>query len=122
MSTKCKRVFSSAKYLITDPRNRLKADIIEVNKCLKSWFRCPQAKAFIKGVNPDIDKQYKEEAAVKAATKGKAWAEDNIVVNIQEADKQEDEEDKDSNKDSNEEDIEDKEAESDTIKYILINS
>jgi len=44
------------------------------------------------------------------------------VVNTQEADKQEDEDNKDSNKNSNKKDAEDKEAKSDTIKYILINN
>ena len=72
MSAKCERVFSSAKYLITDFYNHLKANIIKVNKCLKSWFGRPQAKAFKLGVNPDVNKQYKEEAAAKAAIKGKA--------------------------------------------------
>lgn len=120
MSAECERVFSSAKHLITDPRNRLKADIIEANECLKSWFGRPQAKAFVKGVDPDVDEQYEEEAAAKAATKGKARAEDDVVVNTQEADKQEDEEDEDGDEDSDEEDEEDKEAESDTIKYTLI--
>jgi len=38
MSAECERVFSSAKYLITDSRNRLKPDIIEANECLKHWF------------------------------------------------------------------------------------
>ena len=69
ISAECEYMFSSAKYLFTDPRNRLKADIIKANKCLKSWFRRPQVKAFKKGVNPNIDKQYKEEeAAAKSET------------------------------------------------------
>jgi hypothetical protein len=67
------------------PNYRPKADIIKVNKCLKSWFGCPQAKAFTKGVDPNINKQYKEEAATKAATKlatkEKARAEGDAVVN-----------------------------------------
>ena len=42
-------------------------------------------------------------------------------MNTQEADKQKDKEDKDSDKDSSKEDIEDEEAKSDTIKYMLIN-
>src|SRR6266702_7102334 len=61
ISTKCKRIFSFAKYLITDFRNRLKADIIKANEYLKSWFGRPEAKAFIKGVDPDVNEQYKEE-------------------------------------------------------------
>jgi hypothetical protein len=35
MSAECERVFSSAKHLITDSRNRLRSDIIEANECLK---------------------------------------------------------------------------------------
>ena len=37
MSAECERVFSSAKYLITDSRNRLNPDIIEASECLKHW-------------------------------------------------------------------------------------
>jgi hypothetical protein len=37
MSAECERVFSSAKPLITDCRNRLKDDIIEASEYLKSW-------------------------------------------------------------------------------------
>src|SRR5947208_16160134 len=37
MSAECKQVFSSAKLMIPDSRNRLGADLIEVGKCLKSW-------------------------------------------------------------------------------------
>ena len=70
----------------------------------------------------NINKQYKEEAAAKAAIKGKAWAEDNTVVDTQEADRQKDKEDKDSNKDNNKEDKEDKEVKSNIIKYTLINN
>ena len=62
MSAKCERIFSSAKHLVTDSRNRLKADIIEANECLKSWFGRPEAKAFAKGIDPDVDEQYEEEA------------------------------------------------------------
>ena len=43
------------------------------------------------------------------------------MVNTQETDKQEDKKDEDSNKDNNKENVEDKEAESNTIKYMLIN-
>ena len=38
MSTECERVFSSAKLLISDTRNRLGDDIIEVSECMKSWL------------------------------------------------------------------------------------
>ena len=37
MSSECERVFSQAKKMITDERNRLNADIIEVQECCKSW-------------------------------------------------------------------------------------
>jgi hypothetical protein len=42
MSAECERVFSSAKHLITDARNRLDPDIIEANECLKHWFGKPK--------------------------------------------------------------------------------
>lgn len=35
----CERAFSAAKRLITDDRYNLKSDIIEVDQCLKSWFK-----------------------------------------------------------------------------------
>lgn len=38
MSAKCERVFSSAKQLLTDRRNRLKTDVIEANECLRAWI------------------------------------------------------------------------------------
>jgi hypothetical protein len=37
MSAECERVFSSAKLLISDRRNKLGADVIEATECLKSW-------------------------------------------------------------------------------------
>ena len=37
MSAECERVFSSAKLMIPDSRNRLGADLIEAGECLKSW-------------------------------------------------------------------------------------
>ncbi len=46
MSSECERVFSSAKLLVTDNRNRLKVDIIEANECLKWWFGKPADGAF----------------------------------------------------------------------------
>ena len=42
MSAECERVFSSAKHLLTDARNRLDPNIIEANECLKHWFGKPQ--------------------------------------------------------------------------------
>jgi hAT family C-terminal dimerisation region len=38
MSAECERVFSSAKLLISDRRNRLKPDIIEACECLRAWL------------------------------------------------------------------------------------
>ena len=37
MPSECERVFSSAKLLLSDRRNRLKDDIIEANECLRAW-------------------------------------------------------------------------------------
>ena len=75
MSAECEWVFSSAKYLITDSCSRLKADIIKVNECLKSWYGRPEAKAFEWGVNPNINDLYKEEAKAKAKAAAEAAAE-----------------------------------------------
>ena len=61
ISAKCKWIFSSTKHLITNSYNYLKADIIKANKCLKSWFGRLEAKAFAKGVDLNIDEQYKED-------------------------------------------------------------
>jgi hypothetical protein len=37
MAAECERVFSSAKILISDRRNRLKDDIVEANECIRYW-------------------------------------------------------------------------------------
>jgi hypothetical protein len=39
MSADLERLFSSAKLLITDLRNKLGMDIIEAFECLKSWYK-----------------------------------------------------------------------------------
>ena len=39
MSSEPERVFSGAKHTVSDQRNSLKADTIEILECLKSWFR-----------------------------------------------------------------------------------
>jgi hypothetical protein len=39
MAAECERVFSSAKILISDHRNRLKDDVIEANECLRYWHQ-----------------------------------------------------------------------------------
>jgi hypothetical protein len=46
MSDECERLFSSAKLLITDRRNRLGDDIVEAVECLRGWFGAPAADAF----------------------------------------------------------------------------
>ena len=74
MSAKYEWVFSSTKYLITDSYSHLKADIIKVNECLKSWYGRLEAKAFKWGVNPDVDDLYKEEAKAKAKAAAEAIA------------------------------------------------
>jgi hypothetical protein len=132
ISAKYKRVFSLAKHLLTNPRNCLKADIVEANKCLKSWFGRPQAKAFAKGVNPNVDKQYKEEATAKAAAKeeGKAIGKVDTQASGQQArqedgqeDKQEDrQEDKqeDRQEDKQEDGQEDEVNEDDVVEYTIL--
>ena len=82
MSAECERVFSSAKHLVTDSRNCLKADIIEANECLKSWYGRPKPKAFEQGVDPDVDDLYKEELAAKAAAKAAAKKDSNVQSNV----------------------------------------
>ena len=39
MSADPERLFSSAKILISDLRNKLGMDIIEAFECLKSWYK-----------------------------------------------------------------------------------
>ena len=39
MSAELERVFSGTKHTISDQRNSLKTETIELLKCLKSWFR-----------------------------------------------------------------------------------
>ena len=109
MSAECERVFSSAKHLLTDSRNRLKADIIEANECLKSWFGRPQAKSFAKGVDPDVDEQYEEEAATNITG--------DVAVDEQEANKLEDKEGSDEEDDSDEDN---EEVDGNEVKYTLI--
>jgi redox-regulated HSP33 family molecular chaperone len=40
MSTKCKRVFSSNKKLLSPQRSRIKEDLIEASECLKARWDC----------------------------------------------------------------------------------
>jgi hAT family C-terminal dimerisation region len=39
MSSEPERVFSSAKHTVSDQRNSLEAETIELLECMKSWFR-----------------------------------------------------------------------------------
>ena len=72
ISAKCERVFSSIKYLITNSCNCLKANIIKVNECLKSWFGRLEPRAFNKGDDSNIDEQEGKEGeeAVEEAYEG----------------------------------------------------
>ena len=128
MSAKCERVFSSAKYLITNSRNRLKADIVEVNECLKSWYGRPKPKAFQWGVDPDVNDLYEEEAAVKAAAKAAAKKDSNATGNADKGEDEEGDKEKDEEQDEQEgelsesdcDDDDDKGDEGDAIEYIVI--
>ena len=142
ISTKCERVFNSIKYLVTNSRNCLKADIIEANKYLKSWYGRPKLNAFEQGVNPNINDLYKEELATKTATKAAAKAaakkDSNVQSNVdQEAGEgeQEGQGDKgnkgnkgdkgnkdDKNNEDNKSQEEDKGSEEDAVKYIVIDN
>ena len=48
MSAKCERVFSRAKQLITDERNRLTASTIQANELQKDWLRKKLVKSWLK--------------------------------------------------------------------------
>ncbi len=74
ISVKCEWVFSSVKHLIINSYNCLKANIIKVNKCLKSWYGHLEAKAFEQGVDPNVNDLYEEEAAAKAKAKAETTA------------------------------------------------
>jgi hAT family C-terminal dimerisation region len=58
MSAECERVFSSAKHLVTDSRNRLNSDIIEANECLRHWFGKPEEQE-----DPDLEADDSYQAA-----------------------------------------------------------
>ena len=128
ISAKYKRVFSAIKHLITNSRNRLKANIVKANECLKSQYGRLKPKAFQRGVNPNINDLYKEEAAAKAAAKATTKKDSNIIGNAdKEKDKEEDKEkDKEQDKqegelgESNYNNNDDKSNKGDAIKYIVI--
>ena len=47
MADECERVFSNAKILITDRRNKLTVDSIESNECLRAWYTLPILKGLL---------------------------------------------------------------------------
>ena len=129
------RVFSSAKHLVTDARNCLKANIIEANECLKSWYEHPRPKALKQGVDPDVDDLYEEELTAKAAAKKDSNVQSNVDQEAGEGGEQEgqgnegnagdrgneDDKDDEDNEDDkgNESQEEDEDDEEDTVKYIV---
>ena len=128
ISAKYKRVFSSAKHLITNSRNYLKADIVEVNECLKSQYGRLKPKAFQRGINPNINDLYKEEATAKAAAKAAAKKDSNIIGNADKEKNEEEHKEKDEEQDEQEgefgesdcDDNDDKSDKGDAIEYIVI--
>ena len=85
MSAECERVFSSAKHLLTDARNRLNPDIIEANECLKYWFGKP-AKEEVDQEDEASEKAAEEAAEEAAVTKARkdneSDTEDDIVYEV----------------------------------------
>ena len=76
MSAECERVFSSAKHLITDSRNRLNPDIIEASECLKHWFGKP-----VEEVDQKSQSEVSEEVtAKKGKGENESDTEDDDVV------------------------------------------
>jgi len=57
MSAECERVFSSAKLLISDTRNRLSVDIIEANECLKAWYGRPKEETTDVDIRQELGKE-----------------------------------------------------------------
>ena len=121
ISAKYKRVFSSAKHLVTNTYNRLKANIIEANECLKSWYGRLKLKAFEQGVDPDVDDLYEEEATAKAAAKAAAKKDSNAQGNVdQEAGEGGGQGQGDEGDEGDESQEEDESDEEDTVKYIVV--
>jgi hAT family C-terminal dimerisation region len=77
MSAECERVFSSAKRLLTDDRNRLYPDIIEANECLKHWFGKPEEEE----VDQESEAPEKEVTA-KAKKDNESDTEDDVVYEV----------------------------------------
>ena len=87
MSAECERVFSSAKHLITDARNRLHPDTIEANECLKHWFGKPKEEACQKpkasGEAATADREPEEEVAATETKKDdESDVEDGVVYDV----------------------------------------
>lgn len=119
ISVKYKRVFNSIKHLVTNSRNCLKANIIKANKCLKSWYGRPEAKAFKRGVNPNVNDLYKEEAKAKAKATAEAAAKKDS--NTQDDTDQNTGEQKGKQaEEAEEEDEDDEDDEDDSVKYIVV--
>jgi hypothetical protein len=77
MSAECERVFSSAKHLITDARNRLYPDIVEANECLKHWYGKPEEE------EADQEADASEEAvAMKAKKENESDMEDDVDYEV----------------------------------------
>ena len=71
MSAECERVFSSAKHLVTDSRNRLNPDIIEANECLRHWFGKPEE-------DPDLEVAEADDQATTTKDEPESDPEDGI--------------------------------------------
>jgi len=98
MSSECERVFSSAKHLLTDARNRLSPDIIEANECLKHWFglqkeesgqkskvaaKDQKAEASKEAAATDWESEASEEVAVTDAKEGdESDVEDEVAIEV----------------------------------------
>jgi len=89
MSAECERVFSSAKHLLTDDRNRLNPDIIEANECLKHWFGKPEeetdqkSKASEEATATDQKSEASEEVAVTDTKEDdESDVEDGVVYEV----------------------------------------
>lgn len=75
-SSECERIFSSAKLLVTMPRNRLQPNIIEANECLRNWFGKPE-KIDKQIVNQDQDEEpNNEQSGDPISTCNISWGND----------------------------------------------
>jgi len=76
MSAECERVFSSARHLLTDARNRLNPDIIEANECLRHWFGKPEEEEVAQ------EAEALEEVAAKMRKENESDMEDDVVYEV----------------------------------------